>query len=583
MSDIVSKIHDLSDDQRAQLAQLVKQKLAQKQRQQLYDVVILGGGLAGSTLAIQLKKKCPKANILIVEKNQYPVPEAAFKVGESIAELGAHYLSDVVGLREHLRTDQIVKAGLRYFFTAKDNSEIARRMEVGLKEFPSVPGYQFDRGRLENHLYQINLDSGVTFWNQCKVEAIEIGEPHQITLKRSDQTEQVTARWVVDASGRTAMLKRQLNLSEDATHDINAVWFRFGMPIDVDEWSNNEQWKSRVAPGLRRLGTGHLMGRGYWIWMIALPSGGTSLGIVSDPKIHPHQDMNRFERALEWLKKYEPQLAQMLEENPSQLQDFHVLRHFSHGCKRVYSPERWCITGDAGVFADPLYSPGTDFIGMGNSLITDLIGRDLAGEDIRGRIEQYNLSFLNTYKLYLITYENQYPLMGNPQVIMAKIVWDWAIYWGLTALLFFQGNKLFDWSLISALGNDLQRFNQLNNDMQVLFREWDTIENREWENYFVSLLEIKFLRQLHIRLNVPLSMEELKIQVRNNIALLECIAKEFAAQVKHQLTVYGEDYSKDEYPKVYTIFADLAQIEVPPDIKGELNKIWLDENLAVPV
>ena len=37
-------------------------------------------------------------------------------------------------------------------------------------------------------------------------------------------------------------------------------------------------------------------------------------------------------------------------------------------CERVYSPQRWALTGEAGAFADPLYSPGSDFIGLGNRL-----------------------------------------------------------------------------------------------------------------------------------------------------------------------------------------------------------------------
>ena len=48
-----------------------------------YDVLIMGGGLAGLTLAIQLKRRTEKIRILIAEKNSYPVPEAAHKVGES--------------------------------------------------------------------------------------------------------------------------------------------------------------------------------------------------------------------------------------------------------------------------------------------------------------------------------------------------------------------------------------------------------------------------------------------------------------------------------------------------------------------
>ena len=61
------------------------------------DVVILGGGLAGLTLGLQLRHKRPATSIVILEKREGPAPEAAFKVGESAVELSAHYFANVVG------------------------------------------------------------------------------------------------------------------------------------------------------------------------------------------------------------------------------------------------------------------------------------------------------------------------------------------------------------------------------------------------------------------------------------------------------------------------------------------------------
>ena len=80
-----------------------------------YDVAVLGGGLAGLTLALQLKSRGPETSILVVERREGPAAEAAFKVGESTVEVGADYFARVCGMRDHLEREQLPKLGLRFF------------------------------------------------------------------------------------------------------------------------------------------------------------------------------------------------------------------------------------------------------------------------------------------------------------------------------------------------------------------------------------------------------------------------------------------------------------------------------------
>src|SRR5215471_8985273 len=79
-----------------------------------YDVAILGGGLAGLTLALQLKRERPETSILLAEKRAEPAPDAAFKVGESTVESGAYYLREKAGMADHLESEHLFKRGLRY-------------------------------------------------------------------------------------------------------------------------------------------------------------------------------------------------------------------------------------------------------------------------------------------------------------------------------------------------------------------------------------------------------------------------------------------------------------------------------------
>ena len=69
-----------------------------------------------------------------------------------------------------------------------------------------------------------------------------------------------------------------------------------------------------MPTGERWLSTNHLMGRGYWVWLIPLGSGSTSIGIVADDDLHPYSRINRYERALEWLREFEPQCAAVVEQ-----------------------------------------------------------------------------------------------------------------------------------------------------------------------------------------------------------------------------------------------------------------------------
>jgi flavin-dependent dehydrogenase len=492
-----------------------------------YDVVITGGGLAGLTLARQLIQEDPGLRILVAEKRVHPAPEAAYKVGESSVEIGAHYFSHVLGLDAHLQRQQLYKLGLRYFFTADDNRRIEDRAEAGPRVFPKVPSFQLDRGRLENYLVDENRAMGIDVVDDCRVREVRLDDGgHTTTLVvAGDRVHEVRSRWVVDGTGRHGLLRRALDLRKTASHGANAVWFRFDSRIKVDDWGTAPAWRAEVPSGERWMSTVHLMGRGYWTWLIPLASGSTSVGIVADGDLHPYASINRFEKAMTWLHRYEPQCAEVLEDLRGGLEDFLGLHHYAHGCTQMYGAERWALIGEAGPFSDPFYSPGSDFIAIGNDLTTELILRDRRGEPIDEHAAYFSRMYLRLFDAFLRLYDGQYPIMGNAQVMTAKVAWDNACYWGISAQLYFQ-RRYRDLGYMRSLEPLLYRFFLLHARMQRRLREWDAgDESGGYARQYVNFMDIPWLRGLQMSLADTLDESALTARLHENLSALERFAE----------------------------------------------------------
>jgi flavin-dependent dehydrogenase len=495
-----------------------------------YDAAILGGGLAGLTLARQLHREAPDIRVLVLERRRHPVPEAAFKVGESSVEIGAHYLQRVLGLEPHLRSQQLEKLGLRYFFPNGDNRDLKRRFELGPPTFPVVPSFQLDRGRLENMLLATLKDAGVEVIDGCAVRQVELHpNDHTIHFDDGGGVRCVRARWIADASGRAGLIRRHLGLTRSVTHAANASWFRIKARLCVDDWVTDPEWRNRVPSGQRWLSTNHLMGRGYWVWLIPLGSGSTSVGIVADGDLHPFSRINRYERALEWLREHEPQCAEVVQAHEDRLEDFLALRHYAHGCERVFSPDGWALVGEAGVFTDPFYSPGSDFIAIGNDCAADLITRAAHGEDVSARAEAFNTNYLRLFDAVLRLYDGQYPLMGNAQVMTAKAAWDNACYWAISGLLYFQ-RRYRRPEFMASIDPLMRRFFVLHARMQQLLRAWDEADSSVYGEGCTNVVAMDDLRRLQGALGVPaMDDETLRATLASNLELLEAFARSWRA------------------------------------------------------
>ncbi len=437
-----------------------------------YDVVICGAGLAGLTLAKQLHAALPDLTIAIFDRLERPLPEATFKVGESAVEGGSFYLRQILGLNDYLHRNQLIKNGLRMYPGGGARS-LRVRPEIGPPGPPPVKSFQIDRGILENDLRGMLADtSGITLHEGYRIRKIELDSAaeHRVEVEHipSGGRHAVRGRWVVDASGRAGLLRAHLKLHQQVDHPVSAAWFRVAGRFDINDFVPPCAFHERDPDNSRYLSTNHLMGEGYWVWIIPLASGHTSVGIVAAEKYHPFNTINRFDRAQQWLVEHEPELAAHLV--GKEILDFKGCKHYAYFSRQIFSHERWGCVGEAGIFLDPLYSFGTDFIGLTNSITVELIRHDRQGQLTAESVQAMNEFVLGLAQNLLLIFQDQYHVFAHPEILAAKLYWDLVIYWVYVApIVMFQ---LFRDPEISLGRPTFAKYQALNANMQRLFRDW---------------------------------------------------------------------------------------------------------------
>jgi flavin-dependent dehydrogenase len=481
------------------------------------DVVLCGGGLAGLCLARQLRRELPSVRVALVEKTPSPLPEAAHKVGESSVELASHYLGVTLGLREYLLERQLPKNGLRFLPGGGHTHAVEDRTEIGPPALPIVPSYQLDRGRLENDLRAMCESDGVRMLLGRSVEGVTLGEPHVVHLEDGAT---LKTRWVMDASGRRRLIARKLGLLKESGHFAHASWFRVHGRLDIDQLvpKGDHAWHARDPDKIRWLSTNHLMGPGYWLWLIPLSSGLTSVGIVVHGELHPFETIHTLERSKAWIEKHEPRVARELA--GYEVEDFRCLRNYSHSCERVCSADRWAMVGEAGVFVDPFYSPGSDFIALANCYATELVRADLNGEPLAQRAEFYDSFYRHLAFVTTEVYRRAAHVYGAPRVLPAKLYWDNFNYWSFVCQYFFRGI----WRLPIAAQRPFveigKRFAEHAVRAQHLFDEWARRASDVTRREHIVLPPIpSILSNLHLDLDEDMSAEETLAYMHDKLAL----------------------------------------------------------------
>ena len=405
------------------------------------DVAIVGGGMAGGLLAHQLLRVLPGLRLALFEKTG----EHDYRVGESTVELASNYLVRRVALSRYLYEEQLPKNGLRYFFDdATRSTPLEEMSEIGSVNLPFHPAFQIDRARFDADLRKMNEAAGAELHVGARVAALQLGEggaPHRFEVREDGKARPVSCRWLLDASGRAGLVAKAKGLRvKEPSHHISSVWGRFEGIADVDDLGP-DSFRARVRHTSRGLSTIHFCYPGYWIWFIPLRNGVTSVGVVGDP---PRDDPGiRSEAGFRAFLDGHGAVRELMA--GARALDTQSYAQLAYGTTQYFSTDRWGLTGEAAAFADPLYSPGADFIALENDFLTDLVRRDLGGEGAEALAERtslYDRFMAFRYEAAMLLYRGQYGLLGSQELMRLKWDFDLALYYNLWVSAYMQDQHL---------------------------------------------------------------------------------------------------------------------------------------------
>ncbi len=408
-----------------------------------YDVVIAGGALSGAATAILLLREQPQLRVLIVEKS------AAFtrRVGEATIEISTYFLTHSLGLMQYLNQTQLTKQGLRFWFTNDRVTGLDQCSEIGPGYTVRVPAFLVDRAAMDEEILRRACAMGADLWRPASVQKVELvsGGRQTLMVRHQERIEKVTARWVVDASGVAALLARQEGWwRPNPAHPTTAVWSRWK---GVKDWDGLELAKKHpkwaaACYGIRGTATNHLMGDGWWAWLIALKGGDVSVGVVFDQRRVKWPEGGSLGQRLKDFLLQHPAGRELLADAEWIEGDLHWRKNLPY-YSTTYAGDGFSLVGDAAAFLDPFYSPGMDWIAFTATCTAELILAQQRGEPLAERLEKHNRDFVRSYERWFrAIYLNKYEYFGEYDLMRLAFLLDLGLYYlGIASQPFRRGAK----------------------------------------------------------------------------------------------------------------------------------------------
>lgn len=368
--------------------------MIQANSQTAYDVVVIGGGPAGATAATFLQRLGHRS--LILEKKTFP----RYQIGESLIP-NTYGTLERLGLLDKLRASHFPKKySVRFvspsgknadpfYFSETLPEDQARTWQVKRSEFDVLC---LDNARESG--VDVRMDARVTkvLFDGDQATGVRITEPG------SDDSIDIAAKVVIDASGHATFIGNQLKLKQPvaALHKAS-IWsyYKGGKRLEgIDEGET----------------TIFMLPNRDWFWYIPLPEDIVSVGIVADPD-RLFAETNEFKEAF---------LGQVAQCAPLQerLADASRVQSVRGRYPLAYlnsqtSGKGWVMIGDAAVFLDPIYSSGL-FLAMGSAELAAgcvhdaLQSNDLSGERLGAFFSTLSPGVKTIYSLIQAFYDKDF-------------------------------------------------------------------------------------------------------------------------------------------------------------------------------